>query len=354
MSGWLEVLPSQRVRAVYRDPAGHRHSATFATRKQAKAFLAATLTDLERGHWLDPRGGQTLFADWAARWLAARMTRPSTAASDEGRLRNHLLPHFGQLALKDITPLTVRSFIARLSGTLGPKTVRNVHALLSTVLRDAVLEGLLLSNPCTGVRLPVDTRSEAVFLSPAQIERLVEAIAPPYRTLVLTAAGTGMRWGELAGLPRIRLDLLRRRLEVAQTLVDVNGVLSFGEPKTPQSRRYVSLPPTLVRALAQHLDGHTGELVFTNEHGSPLRRSNFHARVWRPAVAAAGLSPAPRFHDLRHSHVAMLIAAGVPLKAIQHRLGHASIVMTMDRYGHLLADVDEDLLSGLERQLSRS
>ena len=88
-----------------------------------------------------------------------------------------------------------------------------------------------------------------------------------------------MRWGELAGLPRTRLDLLRCRLEVTQTLVDVGGALSFGEPQTAQSRRYVSLPPTLLTVLAAHLQGHTGELVFTNEQGTPLRRSNFHARV---------------------------------------------------------------------------
>jgi integrase len=351
MSGWLETLPSKRVRAVYRDVDGHRHSQTFPTRREAKAFLAATVTDLDRGHWIDPRGGQIPFADWAQRWSAARLIRVSTAASENGRMRNHLLPYFGTMALKDITPLTVRGFVAQLSTKVAPKTVRNVHALLSTVLRDAVLEGLLLSNPCAGIRLPKEPRSEAVFLSPAQIDALVQATPPAYRTLILTAAGTGMRWGELAGLHRSRLDLLRRRIEVAQTLVDVGGELSFGEPKTAQSRRYVSLPPTLVTALAAHLQDHASELVFTNEQGTPLRRSNFHARVWRPATAAAGFTPAPRFHDLRHSHVAMLIAAGTPMKAIQHRLGHASIVMTMDRYGHLLEDVDEDLIAGLEKQL---
>lgn len=351
MSGWLETLPSKRVRAVYRDADGTRHSQTFPNRREAKAFLAATVTDLDRGHWIDPRGGQIPFADWAQRWTEARLVRVSTAASENGRLRNHLLPFFGRMALKDITPLTVRGFVAQLSTKLAPKTVRNVHAVLSTVLRDAVLEGLLLSNPCNAIRLPKEPRSEAVFLSPAQIEALVQATPPAYRALVLTAAGTGMRWGELAGLPRNRLDLLRRRLEVTQTLVDVNGALSFGEPKTALSRRYVSLPPTLLTVLTAHLQGHTGELVFTNEDGAPLRRSNFHARIWRPATAAAGFVPAPRFHDLRHSHVAMLIAAGAPIKAIQHRLGHASIVMTMDRYGHLLEGVDEDLIAGLEQQL---
>ncbi|MCU1672166.1 MAG: Site-specific recombinase XerD [Frankiales bacterium] len=78
MSGWLETLPSQRVRAVYRDEAGERHSKTFPTRKQAKAFLESALVASGRGQWIGPRGGQTLFCDWAGRWLAARFTRVTT------------------------------------------------------------------------------------------------------------------------------------------------------------------------------------------------------------------------------------------------------------------------------------
>ena len=108
MSGWLETLPSRRTRAVYRDAAGNRHSQTFATRREAKTFLTATLADLDRGHWIDPRGGQIPLADRARRWSAARLVRVSTAASEGGRLHNHLLPFFGPLAFKDITPLTVR------------------------------------------------------------------------------------------------------------------------------------------------------------------------------------------------------------------------------------------------------
>lgn len=354
MSGWLEPLPSGRVRAVYRDGTGRRHSRSFLTKREARTFLAAAATDLARGQWLDPRGGQMTFGDWTDKWRRGRVLRPSTAATEDGRLRNHLLPVFGQVALKDITPLTVRAFLAQLGERRSAKTVRNVHALLSTILRDAVLEGLLLSNPCTGMRLPKEQRYEARFLSPAEIEALVEAAPADYRTLILVAAGTGLRWGELAGLPVQRVDLLRRRLEVVQTLSDVNGALSLGPPKTAASHRVVSLPPTLVEALGRQLTGHRGELVFSGPDGGPLRRSNFHARVWRPTVGSAGLAPAPRFHDLRHSHVALLIAAGVPLKAIQDRLGHSSIVMTMDRYGHLLSDVDEALIHGLETQLRRT
>lgn len=353
MSGWVEPLPSGRFRAVHRDPAGGRHSQTFPTRKEAKAFLSQVQTDQARGQWLDPRAGQVLFAEWAHRWQRARVVRPSTAASEEGRLRNHLLPAFGSTQLQHITPLAVRSLVAELAQKRSAKTVRNVHALLSTILRDAVLEGLLLSNPCTPLRMTAGQPFEARFLSPDELDLLVKATPADYQALVLTAAGTGLRWGELAGLPIKRLDLLRRRLEVVQTLTDVNGQLSIGPPKTSSSRRTVSLPPTVVETLSRHLVDARSELVFTCRDGSPLRRSNFYSRVWRPAVTAAALDPAPRFHDLRHSHVAMLISAGVPMKAIQHRLGHSSILMTMDRYGHLLPEVDRDLVDALERQLNR-
>jgi integrase len=155
------------------------------------------------------------------------------------------------MPLKDITPLVVRGFVAALAARRSAKTVRNVHALLSTVLRDAVLEGLLLTNPCAGTRLPADQRQEAVFLSPAELDRLLAAVPEQYRALVQTAAGTGMRWGELAGLPVSRVDLLRRRLEVAQTLEDVNGHVTIGTPKTASSRHFISLPPPWSRPCAR-------------------------------------------------------------------------------------------------------
>ena len=107
-----------------------------------------------------------------------RMSQPSRSVTDPqvSTLRVHLVPAFGDLKLKQITPLAVRAFVTRLSEERSPKTVRNAHALLSNVLRDAVLEGLLLTNPCIGVRLPKDRPYEAAFLSPEQIDRLVEVV----------------------------------------------------------------------------------------------------------------------------------------------------------------------------------
>jgi integrase len=345
---WIEKLDSGRYRGVYRDELGRRRSATFPRRAQATAWLAAERTDRSRGHWVDPREGALLLSAWAHQWFAVRTVRPTTAASDRSRYLTHLEPALGDFALRDLTPLRVKSLVADLSTRRSAGTVRHVHALLSSMLADAVHEGLLLASPCGRTKLPRATPPHATFLSPNQIATLAAAIDPRYRTLVLAAAGTGMRWGELAGLSRDALDLLHGRLFIERTLIEVNGTLSFGAPKSRTSRRVVTLSPGLVKVLDDHLTGHRSELVFTAPSGEPLSRHNFNNRVWQPAVRKADFQPAPRFHDIRHSHVAMLIASGVPVKAIQERLGHASIVMTMDRYGHLLPSVDTALLKAVD------
>ena len=180
--------------------------------------------------------------------------------------------------------------------------------------------------------------TEMRFLDHDEVDALAGVIVAKYRALVLTAAYTGLRFAELAGLRAKRLDLDERRLTVAETLVEVRGRQLFKGPKTAASRRTVVLPGSLVDVLAAHLgewpavgDG----LVFTSNGGGLLRRTNFRRREWIPAVAATVGEPM-RFHDLRHTQAAWLIAQGEHPKTIQTRLGHASISTTLDTYGHLM------------------
>jgi integrase len=165
------------------------------------------------------------------------------------------------------------------------------------------------------------------------------------------AAYTGMRWGELAGLRTDRLNLLRKQVQVSEILVEVDGRHSFGPPKTKESRRTIALNAKLVEALAEHLrlfppNVHVG-LVFTGPNGSPLRRSNFARRVWRPACKRVGLDGVS-FHSLRHTAATLMIAGGADAKKVQRRLGHANIRMTYDLYGHLLPEADEEVAAGLD------
>ena len=147
---------------------------------------------------------------------------------------------------------------------------------------------------------------------------------------------------------------VRRTLRVEETLNEVEGKLIFGPPKTARSIRNVSMPRALIDELSAHMAmyplGEDG-LIFTAPTGGPLRRNHFRSRVWIPAVTQSVGRPF-RFHDLRHSHAAVLIATGQHPKLIQERLGHASITTTLDVYGHLLDGIDQAAADAIDDALT--
>jgi integrase len=171
---------------------------------------------------------------------------------------------------------------------------------------------------------------------------------------VLLAVYGGLRFGELAGLRRARVDVLRGRVTIAETLVEANGQLSFGPPKTKRSRRTVPLPRRIVADLERHLSLYVGPsadaLVFTGSKGAPLRRAGFRRCYWLPAIAGAGLETI-RVHDLRHTFVALWIRAGANPKEVSVRAGHSSVAFTLDRYGHLYEDAEEAVPDRLDALL---
>jgi Phage integrase family len=170
---------------------------------------------------------------------------------------------------------------------------------------------------------------------------------------VLLAAYGGLRIGELAGLRRDRVNLLRGTVDVAEIVVEVRGKLFVGPPKTRAGRRRIGLPQAVVEELATHMGplGAADAHVFTSDRGGILRTSNFRAKVWLPAARAAGLAPL-RPHDLRHTAVALWIAAGANPKEVSVRAGHTSVSFTLDRYGHLFEGHDLELRDRLDTMLA--
>ena len=335
---------------------GQGRKRTFRRRVDAEAFRTEIEAGKLRGETINPKLGRTPFAQWCDEWLTGRISqRASTRARDEASVRNHIKPRFGHLALGGIEPSDIRAWINDLSQTLSPATVRKAYQLLAACLQVAVDDGLIGKTPCRNIELPRIESSEPMFLSVDEIGRLVGCLPLRHRAIVLTAAFTGLRWGELSALRISDLELLRRRLTVNQTAVRAGGTISFGPPKTAASRRTVSLPPVLVEVLAEHLQRFPsdGGFVFTGEKGAVLRSTNFRRRVWLPAVEEAGLDGL-RFHDLRHSHAALLIAAGEHVKVIQSRLGHASAKITLDTYGHLFEGLDESAADRLNQAVSEA
>lgn len=214
------------------------------------------------------------------------------------------------------------------------------------------------ANMCSSPRCPNGAPppdgASAFAGSACSLTAVAEAIDPQYKTLIYTAAYTGMRAGELGGLQRRDVDVLRGVIHVRRALKDVNGHLALGPTKT-HATRTIALPTFLRNMLAEHLTAPAADAgpeppVFTMKGGGQLRHGQVYGRYFKRAVAAA-LPPrlyGLRFHDLRHTCAALSIASGAHPKLISARLGHSTITITLDRYGHLFPSVEEALSDALD------
>lgn len=344
-----ETTQGVRYDVRYRDPAGKVRTKTFRRSEDARKFSNTTEADKVRGTWLDPDKGRLTFADWWDLWWPTTVNlRPTSRARDESIARTHLAPEFGDYPLAAIDHTMVTAWVAKLTASgLAPATVQKAQQVLAKCLDAAVDSARIGNNPCDRVKLPRIERREMEFLTPAQVATLADCIDERYRALVLVGAYCGLRFGEMAGLRRERVDLLHRRIEVAEIVTEVKGHHYTGPPKTRASRRAVPVPRVVADALTEHLSTLSGEIVFPAPEGGYLRGSLFRPRIWQPATRAAGVDGL-RLHDLRHTAVALWIAAGASPKAIAARAGHTSVVTVLDRYGHLLPGHEDAVNDALD------
>jgi integrase len=335
----------------YRTPDGKVRTRTFPRRKDAETHKSLVEADMLRGEWYDARLGRVPFDEWVDRWRATAVhLRPSTRARDDAYLNSLIRPTFAGRLLCDIDRLSIAQWVAQVSTDHAPATVVKAHQILSKLLRAAVDAGMLPSNPCERVALPRIERHEMRFLEPGEVAALADAIDARYRAVVLLGCYGGLRAGELFGLRAGAVDPLRRRVTVSEICVEVRGQITFGPPKTRAGRRTVPLPRFVGDALATHMRDlavAADELVFPAPEGGPVRLSLWRRRFWAPAVRAAGLEPL-RIHDMRHTAVALWIAAGASPIEIASRAGHTSVAVVLDRYGHLLPGLDDRLNDALD------
>lgn len=341
----------------YRDPEGRERSKTFDLLKDAEVEETSINHQLLTGTWVDPALASTHLEDWAERWIASRShLKPKTLAGYRSLLAQHVLPRFGKAKLNTITPIAVEEWVSNLAaGGLSPSRVRQAHQVLHAALKAAVKNRYLVSNPAADVALPRARKREMLFLNEHQVEQLARATAPEYRALVYLLAYGGLRWGEACALRRSRVDILRGRIEINESLAEVGSNRHFGSTKNHRTRT-ITVPRFLRDILNDHLVHQPGTnpsgLVFTASNGAPLRNSNFSKYVWKPALEVAGAPDGLRIHDLRHTAAALMIAEGAHPEKIKRHLGHSSITVTMDVYGHLFPADDEALAERLhERRL---
>ena len=323
--------------ARYRPPGSDRKvSKSFARRQDAKDWLTTVENSKITGSYVDPNRAKITVATWADEWLESKLDlAPKTHDRYEGIIRAHIRPKWGKLQLSDITHGEVQRWLSRLQ--VAPATVKKVHRVLSMILAYAVKDGRLAVNPAAGVSLPRVRQAEKRYLTHQQVAELAEAVGPTYRLVVQFLAYTGLRWGEMAALRVGRLDFLRRRALVAESVTPVNGVLILG-PTKGHERREVPLPRFLLADLALHVAGKSADdLVFTGLRGNALRSQIFQRATLNQACERTGIARLTP-HELRHTAASLAIASGADIKVVQQMLGHKSAVMTLDQYGHLFGD----------------
>jgi integrase len=371
---WTEQIGTQSWRVRYRTSDGHTVSISgFATQRAADNYAADIESDQRRNTWLDPTRGRTTVAEWVATWFAALDLDPRTIDNYRSVLRCHILLRWAATPLDTITALGVNKWIADLR-QLGyaNTTVATIVKVLSMILTDAADEGLIPTNPIRRYRRR-GRRShrierERVWATPTEVLRIAEQAAAlggeTAGLLIITAAWTGCRWGELSGLHRANVDLDRGVLIIdprTGSLHESAHTRWLGSPKTASSARTITLPPFLISLLHKHLERHDNEFVFTAEGGTWLWRSTFIRRVLKPAVngnehcpfsgvRTVPIRPGLTFHGLRHSHKTWLIAGGPPEIAQARRLGHHLSNRVTEVYAHVAPEVELRLLSDLQRR----
>ncbi len=292
-------------RARYRDPLGRLTSKTFTRKADAERWTKEMEVAVERGDWLDPRSAQVPLATWAEEFLSlARRLSPSTQETYERDLRKYILPRFGAYRLGRLPADEIENWLNdEVAAGIAPSSVHRHYRLLRRMLQVAVQKQKLQANPCDRVEPPRVPKTEMTFLTWEQAVNLAEAHQERYRALIYLAVDSGMRWSELIGLRRARIDLARRKVRVTEQMIRLKGCTWHRkEPKTPASIRSITMSPVTAELLTVHVERFVlagpDALVFANTVGSPLISSSFWQHHFSKGLQAAGVSC--RFHDLRH------------------------------------------------------
>lgn len=339
----------------------------FTNKKAAQAALIEILGDRQEGTYVEPNR-MSVHDFLVDVWLPARRAtlRPSTAASYEGILRNYLIPKLGAKRLQALTGADLNRLYDGLlkSGRtesrrhgmgpgLAPKSVRNVHGVLTRAMRDAVRWGHLQRSPCDAADPPKGRSPEMKVWNAEQLRLFVTtANDTRWSAVWRLMATTGMRRGEALGLRWSDIDLDAATVTIQATRIRYNRITEGSTPKTAKGNRTISLGKRTVAALREwrtvQAEEHrrlglkriVGGLVVTTADGQAPHPESFSIAFGK--VARTAKLPRIRLHDLRHSYATSALAAGVPVKVLSQRLGHADVGVTLSIYAHVLPGDDED------------
>jgi integrase len=350
----------------YSDQQGKPHIKTFARKKDADAYEAKVKVDVKAGVHT-PDSASLTIAEAGAAWIKtceANGLERATVRNYGLTLRRHIVPYLGRMKLAQLSVPVVRAFEDKLREEgRSATTVRITRKGLSMLVADAMERGQVNRNVVRELRRSKERKAErrtkgklkvgVDIPAPDEIRPLLSCLKGRWRPVLLTAIFCGLRGSELRGLRWVDIDLTKGEIHVRQR---ADRYHKIGRPKSESGERTVPLPPPVLNALREwRLACPKGELglAFPNPSGKIESHSNIAGRGLKPALEAAGvIDPDGKakysgLHALRHFFASWCInrkASGgleLPAKVVQERMGHASIVMTMDRYGHLFPSHDD-------------
>jgi integrase len=362
----------------YTDGAGVRRAKFFKRKKVADAYHASVRIEVAAGVHTPPRQSITVkqaAADWL-RYVEGEKREKATLRGYRVLVEKHIQPRIGATKLAALTHARVQKLRDDLldatnGGVASRLLARRVLAALKAILKDAKRRGNVAQNVAADVIIHANGRDKRMpkigvdIPTREEIRRILEAAREDYaRPFLMAAAFTGLRASELRGLRWCDLDLSNSVLHVRQRADRYNQI---GRPKSASGERAVPIGPMVVNTLKQwrlaRPHSADDDLIFGTKTGEPQALNNIVTRVWQPAQIKAGVVDADGkakytgLHSLRHFYASWCInrrrdgGLELPVKTVQVRLGHSSIVMTLDRYGHLFPGDDGSELAEAERAI---
>ena len=335
----------------YSDQHGVHRLKTFELKKDAEAFKVTAQHEVKLGTHTAARTSKTLGETWEL-WIAdseANGLERSTVRQRRQLLTHHIKPFIGGLKLAELNTPLLYEFDDKLRNAGRSLAMRRkVMVHMKTCIKFAQGRGYVAQNVALGVKIKSDTREAAKgplrpgvdFPTMVELNALIDSASGRLRPFIVTAIFTGMRLSELRGLRWSDVDLDTGVIHVRQR---ANAWGTMGPPKSRAGKRDIPLAPIVINTLRAWRPGSCGELVFGTRSDRPVAMSNFRVNEWEPLLRRAGMEDKYNFHLLRHAAASLFIAyLNWTPKRIQTVMGHSSVQMTFDLYGHLFEDKEAD------------
>lgn len=347
-----------------------RKSVYGKTQEEVRKKLTEITAEIDDGTYVEPK--KMKLKDWLIIWLneyAKQSVKHYTFETYQSLCKNHIIPTLGNRYLKDISVTSIQKFYNSLTEekNLSAKTVKNVHGVLHKALEQALIVGLIKSNPSNRCILPKVENKEIIPLESNDIIRFLEAIkGHPFENIFFVTLFCGLRESEVLALSWDCVDFNNNLLFINKQLTTsthhTGPVYSLGSTKNSKSR-YVTVAPTVMKVLERQMElqrqmsdkagsawKNEWNLVFTNELGEHLKQNAIY-KAFKRVVRSIGL-PDARYHDLRHSYAVAAIESGDDIKTVQRNLGHATASFTLDIYGHVSRKMQMKSAENMEKYIN--